>query len=172
MELSAKRAAPWAIASFALLMVLRGLLAQVAIQADLNAAMDGVLKNVGEAGQLTTQTAEAMAPLASTARTLQTMNGRLREIGGELGAINGALERVTEGQGRMLEHLASLNERTRGLADTLTVVDARNRAMLQTNQGLSRQTEAQAAKLERLSVLTDESVSHLALLNDRLSFLR
>lgn len=166
------RAAPWAIAAAAGLFVLNGMLGQVALQADLNHAMHGVLSNVAEAGHLTEQTAEAMAPLATTAKTLETMNGRLRQIGGDLTAINTSLERVIAGQGDLVRHLDSLNASTEGVVTALGDIDQRNRAMLAANGALARQTEGQAAQIQHLWDLTAESIGHLSLLNARLAFLR
>lgn len=172
MEKTLKVPVPWAIAAVAGFLALRGLLVQATLQADLNTAMQGVLRNVQEAGVLTVLTAEAMAPLENTARTLATMNGRLGAAGEDLAAMNQSLERVLAGQAEMLQHLGSLNQRTRGVIGTLGAVESRNRALLETTATLTELTATQAGSLQRLSDLTEESALQLALLNQRFAFLR
>lgn len=162
---------PWIIALGAALPTGWALMAQVAIADELGTAMAGVYANVSEARRLTGETAQALAPLVTTAATLEDMNAELGGTVADIAAINGAMGRITERQAAILGRLGSLNGRTEGLVVALGKIDSRNRALLSTTTALAVQAEGQAASLRRLSSLTEETIDHLAIVNRRFAFL-
>jgi hypothetical protein len=163
---------PWIISLGAALYTGSALMAQVAIGEELGAAMAGVYANVSEARRLTGETADALAPLATTAVTLEGMNTALGATVIDIAAINGAMGRITERQAAILGRLGSLNGRTEGLVGALGEIDSRNRALLSATAALAAQTEGQVSSLRTLSTLTEETIDHLAVVNRRFAFLR
>lgn len=166
------RWAGWSVAAIALVSTLNGLLAQVAIQAELNRAMQGVRVNIADATVLTRDTAEALAPLAATATKMEAMNEGIRATHADLVAMNQAMGRIKVQQGAILTQVGSLNSRTRDVITALGAVDKQNKALLSATAALSKQTQAQAGSVERLSGLTSEAVNHLNLLNRKFAFLK
>ena len=163
--------APWAVAAAALLLTLQGMLSQVAIQDELNRAMQGVRGNISEATLLTRQTADALAPLAASATKMESMNGQLRLTSADLVAMNEGLVRIKGEQSLILTRVGSLNGRTGDVITALGAVDQQNKALLGTTAALAKQTQAQAGSVERLSGLTNEAINHLNLLNRKFAFL-
>lgn len=164
--------APWAISAGALVFTLWAFLAQIDTQDRLNEAMHGVRANVAQARELTHQTAEALAPLANTAKTLEGMNQGLRSTVIDIKAMNESMGRVIVRQQAMLVKLERLGDHTAVLVDDLGDVDAVNRRLLGATEALAEQTNGQASSIGSLSDLTQESIDDLATLNRRLSFLR
>lgn len=168
----ALRGLPWLIAAGAGLSTVGGLLAQVETTEQLNVAMGGVSRNIAEARQLTAETADALAPLASTTDTLAAMNQRLRGMADDVQAMNGSMERMSAGQEAILTRLGMLNQHMGNVVTELGAVNARNRSLLSANTALAAQTEGQVSATGKLSRLTGEGITYLELMNRRFSFLR
>lgn len=163
---------PWIVALAAALHTGWALMAQAAVQEELGVAMAGVHANVSEARRLTGETADALAPLVTTAVTLAGLNAQLGATINDIAAINGSMGRITERQVAILSRLESLNGRTEGLGGALVEIDSRNRSLLRTTTELAAQAEGQLVSLQRLSSLTEETIGHLAIVNRRFAFLR
>lgn len=163
---------PWGGAAVAAFFALQSMLGQVAIQSDLNAAMQGVLGSVRQAGALTRETAVALRPLANTAATMEAMNSQLRITSGDLGEINATMGRLAGQQEAVVARLAVLNERTGGVVEALGAIDRQNREMYGTSAALTRQTYGQAGALNELSGLTGVAIEQLRKLNRKFAFLR
>jgi len=168
---SAMRWFPWLVASGALALTLQALLGQVGLQSELNAAMVGVHSNLREAVELTHDTAEALHPLTETTVTLERINGRLRDTGQDLDQVNGILERMVGQQRGMRDTLTGLIGRSSAVVSTLEVIDQTNSDLLTTTGSVADQTERQASVLERLRLLTSESIGQLRSLNQKFAFL-
>lgn len=162
---------PWGAAAVAALLAYQSLLAQVALQTDLAAAMGSVASSVKEVRVLTAQTAEALAPLGQVTVKLQAVNGDLGQIVQDLGAINDALVGLNQGQAALAWTLGQLNTNLEAVGKGLTAVDERNQTMLGRAQSLAKQTGAQADAVDELGLLTIQSVDSLRTLNKRLRFL-
>lgn len=162
---------PWVAAAVFGVITVNLLLAQTETQAGLNEAMAGVQANVGHARELTRETAEALAPLAATATTLEAMNGGLRTTVADLKEMNAVMGRVLQRQDAIAGRLDSLGARMSTVADDLATVDGQNRLLLTTSADMTRQTAGQAASVEQLSALTEDAIGFLRQLNRKFGFL-
>jgi septal ring factor EnvC (AmiA/AmiB activator) len=150
----------------------QSLLGQVALQADLARAMQGVATSVRSVRSMTEETAGALAPLAQVTDQLRGINGELKVIVQDLGAINQSLVGINRGQAGVTGTLTKLNDQLVAVGDGLTMVDRTNRALRERTELLAGQTGEQAGRVEALAGLTRRSVDALRTLNDRLGFLR
>lgn len=163
---------PWLASLAAGALVVWALLAQVAIQGQMNAALADVKANVALARELTRQTADALAPMAHTAGTLQSMNGVVASTAGDIAAMNGSMSRIIGSQQSILNRLGSLNGHTTEVVRNLDAVGARNTALLKSTTALTEQTAAQADTLWQLSASAGQSIQHMETLVRRFAFLK
>jgi hypothetical protein len=163
---------PWLLSGAAGAVVIWALLGQVALQAQLNDALLGVKQNVALARDLTHGTAEALAPMANTAVTLQSMNGTLKSTTGDLAAMNGSMSRVMGYQQSILIRLKSLNGTTQDVVTLLGDVGRKNDTLLKSTAALATQTAGEADTLWQLSGSAGQSIRHMQTLNRRLAFLK
>lgn len=166
------RWAPWAVAAGAFMYTIWALNAQVVTQRQLNAAMQGVKENVAQARELTGETAEALAPLAATADTLEQMNRELESMVSDLQSMNATMGRIMVTQKATATRLDSLNSRMVAVVADLGVVDQKNRSLLGVTQSLSGSTAEQAAAMADLSGLTGNAIGYLSSINRRFAFLQ
>ncbi len=165
------RWAPWLICLAALLFTLHNLRQQAVLSASLGQAMSGVKQHVADAGTLTWQTADALAPLSATTASLERMNGRLEAVAADLSEMNAIMGRVTKRQESILRGVRSLNDRTRTLTGSLARVNGTNEAMLGATEALTAQAAEQAGALEQLSLLTGQAIANLDVIYQRFRFL-
>jgi hypothetical protein len=162
---------PWVIAAIAAFQTVAFFRAQIDTQHELNAAMQGVKANVIRAHELTGETAAALAPLATTADTLERMNQGLTATVADLKTINATMGRVLTRQEAILAAVDSLNGRMGTVVADLGAVDTKNKDLLNVTAALRVQTAGQAGKLDQLASLTNDSIGQLSRLNAKFGFL-
>ncbi|HYG60494.1 MAG TPA: hypothetical protein VD902_20675 [Symbiobacteriaceae bacterium] len=162
---------PWAVAAVAVFVTVTGLRGQIATQHELNTAMQGVKRNVTLARELTGETAAALAPLATTADTLEAMNKGLATTIDDLGVMNDTMARVLVKQEAIAARLDSLNGNMGKVVASLGTVDETNQALLAANRALTAQTNGQAASVGALSSLTGDAIQYMDRLNQKFGFL-
>jgi len=168
---STLRSVPWLIAVGALVLTLQALLGQVALQSQIIKAMQGVHGNLREAVWLTRGTSVALEPLVATTETLERINARLYGTNKELNEVNTILDHMVGQQQGIRGTLFGLTGRSRYIVTALKEIDQTNWDLLTVTGAVALQTESQASVLERLRILTSQSIGQLRMLNQKLAFL-